>query len=86
MLKACAQTVQNWCISAGKTCVRLSTNIVPTPAKAIAMWVQAQVMPNFNTVSRTGFSPIKNTLSPLFYNEFYPLSTAPTIITTKEIL
>ena len=86
MPKACAQTVQNWCISAGKTCVRLSTNIILTPAMAITTWVQAQVMPNFNTVSHTGFSPIKNAISPLLYNEFYPLSTAPTIITTKEIL
>ena len=86
MPNTCVQTVQNWCTSVGKTCARLSTKIIHTAIKPITMWVQAQVIRMLHTICPTGFSTYNYATLPLLHNEFYPLSTAPTIITTKEIL
>jgi len=86
MPKTCVKTVHNWCISTSKKCVRLSTPSVYTPSNVLSAWVQALLMPQLSTTTPTGFSTTKYPILPLLHIGLYPLSTAPTIITTKNIL
>lgn len=85
MLNACAKTVQKWCVSTGKKCVRLSTQTMQITYHTICMWVKAQVIPKLPSIIPTGFSTAKPTIFNLLNTHLYPSSTAPTIITTKEI-
>ena len=85
MPSACAKTVQNWCTSIGKKCVRLSTQIEQLITTGHIVRVKALLLPQLSHQAPTWFSTLKYVKLPLLNHDLYPLSTAPTIITTKEI-
>lgn len=85
MPNACAKTVQNWCVSTGKKCVRLSTLTIKHTYRTMPTWVQSTFIPQLSHGITTWFSTAKYANLPPLNSQLYPLSTAPTIITTKEI-
>lgn len=85
MPKACAKTVHNRCVSGSKKCVRLSTRSTQKAYRITCMWVKSLVLPQLSHGKTTWFSTAKKLFLPLLNSKFYPLSTAPTIITTNKI-
>lgn len=85
MLKACVQLVQKGWIAGGKKCVRLSTNVAHRLHHTYSIGVKPQLIPHLRTRITTWFSTAKIAGLNLLNTHLYPLSTAPIIITTKEI-
>ena len=83
MLKPCGKVVQTRRTIPGKTIGQLST-VLPTPHFIhIATRVKALVSPKVVRTFPQDYSPVKIAFLPLIEHYFYPVSTGPTISTTK---
>ncbi len=84
MPSACAQPMENSGITQRQSSALVSTITAQLAANAHTGSVQTdsihQLIPYFAQL----FSPAKFAISPLFEHYFYPVSTGPTITTTKE--
>lgn len=83
MPKPCGKAVHDTRIKSGKTLGQLSTDIPTATMIHIRDRVKALVSPKVIRTFPHSYSPLKIVISPLIEHYFYPVSTGPTISTTK---
>ena len=83
MPKPCGKAVQTQRITLGKTIGQLPTDIPTATTAHILARVKALVSPKVIRTFPQTYSPLKIAVSPLIEHYFYPVSTGPTISTTK---
>lgn len=86
MLKISGKPVQTNRIAQRKNSAQLSTWLINNVQPARPSGVKARLILSFIPFFPQPFSPAKSAPLPLFEYYFYPVSTVPTIKTTKENL
>lgn len=83
MPKACGKLAEKLCLVSGKNCDRLS--IVPTLSDIVPSLtgVKLRLLPRIFRHFTSSYSLSKSPISYLFEHYLYPVSTVPTIITTR---
>lgn len=85
MVNSCANSVQNLCHNLRKKCACLPTVVHKYSLQYVSKWVKVLHYTHLPHPYTTGLSTAFLRPTPLFEYYFYPVSTGPTINTTKEI-